>query len=134
MVRRGKDVRMGSFTRTEQPINGMVFIHVEAASVSSLRWTLDPGGKARIWYVTVIRPNEIAVAAARSPRETSIALVNSALEHIRRNVPSLEVGELDMRPEPMPNGNAQVVATGPATFLGSEWDATKFWIIEQGEG
>jgi len=131
MVRRGKDVRMGSFTRTEQPITGVIVIHVEAASLSSLRWTLDPGGRTQLWSESLIRPNEVEVAAATSVRETATALIRSAIEHIQQCVPSLEVGELTMRPEPMESGNAEVVASGPATFLASEWDTTKRWIVEQ---
>lgn len=134
MVRWGKDVRMGSFTRTEQPITAVIVIRVEAASVSSLRWTLDPGGKTQLWHEALIRPDEVMVAAATSTQETSTALVRSALAFIRQCVPSLEVGNLAMRPEPMENGNAEVFATGAATFLASEWDTTKRWIVEQLDG
>lgn len=111
----------------EQSIVGTISIMVEAASLASMHWTLDAPAESGVWHNRMITINEAAVAVSISPRETSSVLVMCALDDIRLSVPSLKVRlqEMTMRPEPLGDGGAQVVATGPAHYLASEWDLTK---------
>lgn len=127
---------MDGFIRTEQMVFTVMVVHVEAASQSSVRWTLDPVSNSRVWQNAVMTPDEVAIAAATTTDEISMALVRSAISLIKESVPSIDVEECELttRVESMPNGNAEVIATGPARFLASEWDTTKRKSVRRADG
>lgn len=109
----------------EEPVTGSLVIQVEAAPQGVLRYTLDPEGPERVWQTALLAHDDIVMGAATSPEQTAALLVRGSVDCIRHQIPSLEVGGLTMRPEPGPNGNAQIVSTGVVRFRASEWEALR---------
>lgn len=107
----------------EAPVTGSLVIQVEAAPQGVLRYTVDPDGPQRVWQTALLAHDDVVMGAATSPEQAAALLVRGSIDHIRERLPSLEVGGLTMRPEPGPNGNAQIVSTGTVRFRASEWEA-----------
>lgn len=121
--RRESGHRMSASSGTEQPVDGSVVIHVEAAPQGMLAYTLDPDGADRVWHEVLLAHDDAVIGAATSPEQTAWLLVQGAITCIRREMPSLDVGGVTMRPETGPHGTVRIVAAGGARFLLSEWAA-----------
>jgi hypothetical protein len=106
----------------EQRVTGFIVIHVEAAPQGIVRFTLDPEGPDQAWHSVLLAHDDTVIGAASSPEQTADLLVRGSIECIRRDLPSLDVGGVMMWPEPGPNDNAVIVASGAATFLRTEWE------------
>lgn len=120
---RGTD--MGDGRQAEEPFTGFIVIHVEAAPQGLMRYTLDPEGEGRVWLSVLLAHDDAVMGAASSPEQTADLLVRGSIECIVLSIPSLQVGGLMMWPEPGPNNNAQIVASGEATYLASEWASAR---------
>lgn len=112
---------MSARTPAEVPFHGVIEIVVEAAPQGMLRYTLDPDGPSRVWSETLLAHDDSVIGSAGSPEQTAELLVRGSIGCIAREIPSLLVGGLTMRPEMGPHRNAQIVAAGAATFRASEW-------------
>ncbi|MBO9625755.1 MAG: hypothetical protein J7484_05200 [Microbacterium sp.] len=111
--------------QAEQPFTGFIVIQVEAAPQGMMRYTLDPEGEHRTWRSVLLAHDDAVMGAASSPEQTADLLVRGSIECIRQEIPSLQVGGLMMWPEPGPHNNAQIVASGEAVFVESEWEAVR---------
>ncbi|MCI1018271.1 hypothetical protein HWD99_06530 [Microbacterium sp. C5A9] len=109
----------------EVPVDGAIEMVVEAAPQGLLRYTLDPEGPQRFWNETLLAHDDSVIGAATSPEQTAELLVRGSIACIAREIPSLVVGGLTMRPEMGPHSNAQIVAAGAASFKTSEWEAVR---------
>ncbi|CAH0180628.1 hypothetical protein SRABI76_01522 [Microbacterium oxydans] len=107
----------------DEPVMGSIIIEVEAAPQGIMRVTLDADGPRRAWWTALLAHDDAVMGAAPSPEQMANLLVRGSIDCIRLSVPSLVVGGLTMRLEPGPNGNAQIVSSGPARFRRAEWDA-----------
>jgi hypothetical protein len=112
---------MSARAPAEAPFHGAIEIVVEAAPQGLLRYTLDPDGPGRVWSETLLAHDDSVMGSASSPEQTAELLVRGSIGCIAREIPSLAVGGLTMRPELGPHLNAQIVAAGAATFRASEW-------------
>lgn len=116
---------MSDRVHAEVPFDGAIELVVEAAPHGLLRYTLDPDLPRRVWGESLLAHDDAVIGAATSPEQTAELLVRGGIDCIAREIPSLLVGGLTMRPELGPHGNAQIVAAGPASFIASEWEAVK---------
>lgn len=107
----------------EERVTGSIVIEVEAAPHGRMRYTLDADDRARRWVTVFVAHDDRVIGGVTLPEQTAHLLVRGGVASIRRSIPSLEVGGVSMRPEPGPEGNAQIIASGTARFLHSEWEA-----------
>jgi len=125
---------MGGNAGVERPVDGSIVLVVEAAPQGLMQYTLDPDARQPVWRVVLIAHDDAVIGTATSPEQTADLLVRGSVECIRRDVPSLDVGGLTMRPEVGPHDNAQIVAAGDARFLRSEWNAVVREVEQEADG
>nr|WP_201469878.1 hypothetical protein [Microbacterium hydrocarbonoxydans] len=116
---------MSARTPVEEPFEGAIELVVEAAPQGMLRYTLDPEGPRRVWSEALLAHDDTVIGSVTSPEQAAELLVRGSIECIAREIPSLVVGGLTMRPELGPHLNAQIVAAGAATFRTSEWELVR---------
>lgn len=116
---------MRARTPGEEPLEGAIEVVVEAAPQGILRYTLDPEGPDRVWSESLLAHDDTVIGSVTSPEQVADLLVRGSIACIARDIPSLTVGGLTMRPELGPHRNAQIVAAGSASFKPSEWESVR---------
>ena len=84
-------------------------------------FTLDPAGaKKRLWYA--VFPENV-LGQALPVEDLLDQLVDSSMDAVKTQVPSLDYSSLTVGSEKDPSGGPQLFAFGQVQFRRSEWDA-----------
>ena len=112
---------MGWFGSLESPVSGQMVLRVEFAAQGTVKNTLDEGSSGRLWYMGA---TTLLTTTHDTLDEAMQSLTNAGIDVVRRTVPSLRFGGLQVQPDAS-GDTTELVVSGDVTYLRSEWDGYK---------
>ena len=120
---------MGWFGSLESPVSGQMVLRVEFAAQGTVKNTLDEGSSGRLWYMGA---TTLLTTTHDTLDEAMQSLTNAGIDVVRRTVPSLRFGGLQVQPDAS-GDTTELVVSGDVTYLRSEWDGYKQNVLEGGQ-